>query len=61
MLMSSVQHRLNEKNRLGYQLSFLQSGENAIASDSFLYNVQYERLIYKDWLIGQVKPQMTKI
>lgn len=55
----SVQHRLNEKNRLGYQLSFLQSGENAIASDSFLYNVQYERLIYKDWLIGQVKPQMT--
>ena len=55
----SIQHRLDEKNRLGYQFSFLQSGENSIEPDSFLYNVQYERLLYKDWLIGQVKPQFT--
>ena len=55
----SIQHRLDDKNRLGYQLSFLQSGDNSIGSDSFLYNVQYERLLYKDWLIGQIIPQFT--
>lgn len=55
----SIQHRVNDKNRLGYQLSFLQSGEHSIEPDSYLYNVQYERLLYKDWLIGQIKPQMT--
>lgn len=55
----SIQHKLDDKNRLGYQLSFLQSGEHSIEPDSFLYNVQYERLLYKDWLIGQVKPQFT--
>lgn len=55
----SIQHRVNDKNRLGYQLSFLQSGEHNIKPDSYLYNVQYERLLYKDWLIGQIKPQMT--
>ncbi|PYF78878.1 hypothetical protein DFP75_1108 [Marinomonas alcarazii] len=54
-----IQHRVNDKNRLGYQLSFLQSGEHSIEPDSYLYNVQYERLLYKDWLIGQIKPQMT--
>lgn len=54
-----IQHRLDEKNRLGYQLSFLQSGQHSIESDSFLYNVQYERLLYKDWLIGQIRPQFT--
>ncbi|MCS7484913.1 hypothetical protein IBG28_20205 [Marinomonas arctica] len=54
-----VQHRLDEKNRISYQLSFLQSGEHSIEPDSFLYNLQYERLLYKDWLIGQVKPQFT--
>ncbi|WP_219704299.1 hypothetical protein [Marinomonas lutimaris] len=55
----SIQHRLDEKNRLRYQLSFLQSGEHSIEPDSFLYNVQYERLLYKDWLIGQIRPQFT--
>lgn len=55
----SIQHRVDEKNRLGYQLSFLQSGEHSIEPDSFLYNIQYERLLYKDWLIGQVIPQFT--
>ncbi|UTV99407.1 hypothetical protein KDW99_19595 [Marinomonas rhizomae] len=53
------QHEINKKNRLGYQLSFLQSGEHSIEPDSFLYNIQYERLLYKDWLIGQIKPQFT--
>ena len=55
----SIQHRVDEKNRLGYQLSFLQSGEHSIEPDSFLYNVQFEHLLYKDWLIGQVTPQFT--
>jgi hypothetical protein len=55
----AFQHRVNEKNRLGYQLSFLQSGEYFVEPDSFLYNIQYERLLYKDWLIGQMKPQFT--
>ena len=54
-----MQHLLNEKNRMAYQLSFLQSGEHSVQPDSFLYNIQYERLIYKDWLIGQIKPQFT--
>ena len=54
-----IQHSLNEKNRMAYQLSFLQSGEHSIEPDSFLYNIQYERLLYKDWLIGQVTPQFT--
>ncbi|QUX97821.1 hypothetical protein C0J08_21475 [Marinomonas sp. CT5] len=55
----AFQHQVNDKNRLGYQLSFLQSGEHSFEPDSFLYNVQYERLLYKDWLVGQVKPQFT--
>ena len=54
-----LQHQVNEKNRLGYQLSFLQSGEHSVEPDSFLYNIQYERLLYKDWLVGQVIPQFT--
>ncbi|MBR7889645.1 hypothetical protein J9B83_11905 [Marinomonas sp. A79] len=55
----SLQHRLNDKSRLAYQLSFLQSGAHELEPDSYLYNVQYERLLYKNWLIGQVKPQFT--
>ncbi|MDE8604498.1 hypothetical protein M3I01_016690 [Marinomonas sp. RSW2] len=55
----TIQHALNEKNRMAYQLSLLQSGEHSIEPDSFLYNIQYERLLYKDWLIGQVIPQFT--
>ncbi|WP_187424906.1 hypothetical protein [Marinomonas sp. IMCC 4694] len=54
-----IQHRLDDKNRLAYQLSFLQSGAYSLEPDSFLYNIQYERLLYKKWLIGQVKPQYT--
>ncbi len=54
-----IQQRLNERNRVKYQVSFLQSGEHSLEPDSVLYNVQYERLLYKDWLIGQVIPQFT--
>ncbi|WP_421846906.1 hypothetical protein [Marinomonas sp.] len=54
-----VQHRLDENNRIGYQLSFLQSGKQSLDPESFLYNLQYEHLLYKDWLIGQVIPQFT--
>ncbi|MCW4630136.1 MULTISPECIES: hypothetical protein [Marinomonas] len=54
-----VQHQLDDSNRLRYQVSFLQSGEHELEPDSVLYNLQYERLLYKDWLIGQVIPQIT--
>lgn len=54
-----IRHNINEKNTMLYQLSFLQSGENDLQKDSFLYNVLYEHLLYKSWLIGQVKPQFT--
>jgi hypothetical protein len=54
-----LRHSINDKNRLSYQLSFLQSGEHELAPDTILYNVQYERFLYEDWLIGQVKPQFT--
>jgi len=54
-----LHHVINDRNRLSYQLSFLQSGERQLSSDSFLYNLQYERFLYKDWLIGQIKPQFT--
>ncbi|ETX12037.1 hypothetical protein MUS1_00045 [Marinomonas ushuaiensis DSM 15871] len=54
-----IRHAVNEKNRMSYQLSFLQSGKSDIQPDSFLYNFLYERLLYKDWLIGQIKPQFT--
>lgn len=54
-----IQHQLDDSNRLRYQVSFLQSGEHDLEPDSVLYNLQYERLLYKDWLIGQVIPQIT--
>ncbi|NLQ17283.1 hypothetical protein HGG82_06545 [Marinomonas sp. M1K-6] len=54
-----IEQVLDEKSRLGYQVSFLQSGAHRIESDSFLYNLQYERLLYKDWLVGQLRPQFT--
>lgn len=54
-----LQHRLSDTSHFTYQLSFLQEGESRIKSTSYLYFVQYERLLYKNWLIGQVKPQIT--
>ncbi|MGJ8648698.1 MAG: hypothetical protein ACSHXJ_17590 [Marinomonas colpomeniae] len=54
-----IHHYVNSKNKLSYQLSFLQSGEDELIPDSFLYNLQYERFLHEDWLIGQVKPQFT--
>lgn len=52
-------HAIDDKNNMSYQLSFLQSGEHSLESDSFLYNIQYERRLYRDWLSGQLKPQFT--
>ncbi|MBJ7536516.1 hypothetical protein [Marinomonas transparens] len=54
-----VQHMVDEQNRFRYQLSFLQSGASKLQADSFLYYVEYEHLLHKNWLIGKVKPQMT--
>lgn len=55
----SLQHILNEKSRLSYQLSFLQSGQHDLEPETVLYSVQYERQVYRDWLIVQVRPQFT--
>ncbi|MEO9654289.1 hypothetical protein [Marinomonas sp.] len=54
-----LHHQLDEKNRLNYQLSFLQEGESKVSSDSVLYFLEYHHKLYKNWLIGRVKPQMT--
>lgn len=54
-----LHHVINEKNQFSYQLSFFQSGEHSVEPDTVLYNLQYERFIYQDWLIGQIKPQFT--
>ena len=51
-------HRLSDKSSMRYQLSYLQEGSKAHA-ESFLYFVEYQRTLYKNWLIGAVKPQMT--
>ncbi|AEF56412.1 hypothetical protein Mar181_3396 [Marinomonas posidonica IVIA-Po-181] len=52
-------HAIDDKNSMSYQLSFLQSGDHSLEPDSFLYNVQYERRLYRDWLSVQLKPQFT--
>ena len=54
-----VHHTLDEQNRWDYQLSLLQEGESKVSSESVLYFVEYHRKLYKNWLIGRVKPQMT--
>ena len=50
--------RLSDKSSIRYQLSYLQAGAKAHA-DSFLYFVEYQKTLHKNWLIGAVKPQMT--
>ncbi|MGB5995689.1 MAG: hypothetical protein WBG31_00125 [Marinomonas sp.] len=50
---------INERNKLLYQLSFLQAEGDDTNGNSFLYFVDYSRLLHKNWLIGHVKPQMT--
>ncbi|MGR0278945.1 hypothetical protein ACUM5Y_07835 [Marinomonas dokdonensis] len=54
-----LHHQLDERNRLDYQLSFLQEGKSKVSSDSVLYFLEYHHKLYKNWLIGRVKPQMT--
>ena len=54
-----VNQSLNEKSKLRYQVSFLQSGGKDPELDSYLYFIEYQQLLYKNWLIGRVKPQIT--
>lgn len=54
-----LKQSLNEKSKLLYQLSFLQADGDDTDGNSFLYFVDYSRFLYKNWLIGHVKPQMT--
>ncbi len=53
-----LNHDFSDKSRLRYQISYLQEGSTPRA-ESFLYYVEYQRLLYDDWLIGQLKPQVT--
>lgn len=49
---------ISDKSKLRYQLSYLQEGSTPHA-ESFLYFVEYQRVLHNNWLIGQLKPQMT--
>lgn len=53
-----LNQRLSDKSKMRYQFSYLQEGSVPHA-ESFLYFVEYQRLLYENWLIGQLKPQMT--
>ncbi|MFD1382800.1 hypothetical protein ACFQ45_05460 [Rhodanobacter aciditrophus] len=52
-------HALNRDSKLRYQLSYLQYGWPNLTSDTVLYFVQYQKLLYENWLIGEVKPQIA--
>ncbi|ASA56354.1 hypothetical protein [Vibrio gazogenes] len=54
-----VNQKLNEKSSIGYNISLLQSGRSKLKPASFLYYVEYTRVLHKNWLIGAVKPQVT--
>ncbi|WP_417553754.1 hypothetical protein [Marinomonas fungiae] len=53
-----LNQRVSDKSKLRYQFSYLQEG-GVPHAESFLYFVEYQRLLYDNWLIGQLKPQMT--
>ncbi|GAB3486510.1 hypothetical protein [Marinomonas epiphytica] len=50
-------HQLNDKSAFTYQLSFLQEGKSSIKAESYLFFVDYQRKLFKNWLVGHVKPQ----
>lgn len=50
-------HQLNEKSAFTYQLSFLQEGKSSIKAESYLFFIDYQRKLFKNWLVGHVKPQ----
>lgn len=54
-----INHALSSQSKIRYQVSYLQSGWPEPSSDSFLYFIQYQRLLYENWLIGVVKPQIS--
>ncbi len=52
-------YSINEKSKVRYQFSLLQSGDPAPKLDTYLYLVNYKKILYSNWLIGQVTPQIT--
>ncbi|WP_191601441.1 hypothetical protein [Marinomonas algicola] len=54
-----LNHSINDHNKIRYQFSVLQSGDPAPDLDTYLYSINYKRVLYRNWLIGQVTPQMT--
>ena len=54
-----ITHAIDDKRKLHYQFSVLQSGNPSAHLDSYLYFVQYKKLLYDNWLIGQITPQIT--
>ena len=53
-----LNHALSDRSKLRYQVSYLQEGSKPKA-ESFLYYVEYQQVLYSNWLIGQLKPQVT--
>ena len=53
-----VNHALSDISKLRYQISYLQEGSRPHA-ESFLYFLEYQRILHGNWLIGQLKPQVT--
>ncbi|MFT2111800.1 hypothetical protein [Marinomonas sp. 2405UD68-3] len=54
-----LNHAIDEKSKVRYQFSVLQSGDPAPKLDTYLYLVNYKKILYGNWLIGQVTPQIT--
>lgn len=50
---------LSEKDKLTYQVSFLQANGGNTDGDSYLYFIDYRHFLHSNWLIGHIKPQMT--
>ena len=50
---------LSSESKLRYQFSYLQYGWPEPTSGTVLYFVQYQKLLYENWLIGEVRPQIT--
>lgn len=54
-----INHSIDERNKIRYQFSVLQSGDPTPNLDTYLYFINYQKVLYGNWLIGQVTPQIT--
>lgn len=54
-----LNHSIDDHNKIRYQFSVLQSGDPTPDLDTYLYSINYKRVLYRNWLIGQITPQIT--